>query len=575
MKPQTAAHPPEGQEEKDFLLAELLESAWKQGEAAEAALEESCGRHPTLAKELRELWATNRFADAFAPTMEFSPPGEEGGPGEGEAKPAIPSKLQIPSFGDYELLGELGRGGMGVVFKARQKSLDRLVALKMVLRGMQAGEEELARFQAEAKAVALLEHPCIVPVYEAGVQDALPYFTMRYVEGETLSAILARGPIDQRRASALLAKIARAVQHAHERGILHRDLKPSNVILDQEGNPQVTDFGLAKRYETAEGSTQTPLTHSGAVLGTPSYMAPEQVSESRGTVGPASDVYSLGVILYEMLTGRPPFRAASPVDTILLVLEQDPVRPRLLNPKVEPDLEIICLRCLQKQAGFRYPSSAALASDLESWLKGESTSVRSGSLAGFSAFFSGILRETHHAVVLENWGLLWMVHSAMILLLCLATWWINREGVKEPAWYILLWDGGLIVWGWTFWRLRKRGGPVLFVERQVGHIWAAAVMATIGIFFTEILLGLPVLTLAPILALIAGTVFFTKAGILSGEFYFNALALFLTSIPMAIWPESSQLLFGLVSGLCFFIPGLKYHRQRLRGLRAEGLRGKV
>jgi serine/threonine-protein kinase len=173
----------------------------------------------------------------------------------------------------------------------------------------------------------------------------------------------------------------------------------------------VTDFGLAKRIDLPDDN---PLTQPGAILGTPAYMAPEQVSSSRGVVGPASDVYSLGIILYETLTGRPPFRAASPVDTLLLVLEQDPVRPRLLNPKVDPELEMICLKCLQKQSDLRYSSAQDLAIDLEAWVRGETTSVRSGSLGSFSNFFSRMLRDTHHAIVLENWGLLWMMHSAMI-----------------------------------------------------------------------------------------------------------------------------------------------------------------
>jgi len=379
-----------------------------------------------------------------------------------------------------------------------------------------------------------------------------------------LATILSTGPIKQRDAATLVAKIARAVHHAHERGVLHRDLKPSNVIIDTENQPLVTDFGLAKRLNLQDDNLAAPLTQPGAILGTPSYMSPEQVSVTRGVVGPASDVYSLGVILYECLTGRAPFRAASPVDTMLLVLEQDPVRPRLLNPKVDTELEMICLKCLQKQADLRYVSALGLALDLEAWVRGEATSVRSGSLGSFSNFFSRMLRETHHAIVLENWGILWMMHSVMIFSQCVATWYMARTGITSPWWYILLWGGGLIVWGTIFWELRKQGGPVLFVERQVGHIWASAAISTVGVFFTEILLGMPVLTLSPILAIIAGTVFFTKAGMLSGEFYPTAIALYLTTIPMAIWPKYCQLIFGVVSAICFFIPGLKYHKLRLR-----------
>lgn len=547
---------------KEELLSRLLDSLLSTEKGSASDIDSECLAHPEVAQELRELWAASCFVDAFA-KPNTSP--DVGG------NPAPPPRTHEPLpkvFGNFELIEELGRGGMGIVFKAWQRNLGRMVALKMIQRGLHVGSEETARFQAESRAIALLEHPNIVPVHEAGVEDGHPYFSMRFIEGETLSQRLAGGPIKPREAASLIAKVANAVQHAHDRGVLHRDLKPSNVLIDREGHPLVTDFGLAKRT-TEEDARITPLTQPGAILGTPAYMAPEQVTGSRGEVGPASDVYSLGVMLYEMVTGRPPFRAASPVDTLLLVLEQDPVRPKLLNPKVDSDLELICLKCLQKVPELRYKSAGDLARDLEAWGRGETPSVRSLSLGSIANVFSRIFGETHHAVVLENWGWLWMMHSIMILLQCTATWYMSSAGVENPGGYILLWGGGLILWGTIFWGLRKRGGPVLFVERQVAHIWAAAVISTIGVFFTEILLGIPVLTLSPLLALIAGTVFFTKAGILSGEFYPSAIALYLTTVPMTIWPAYAQLIFGTVSAICFFVPGLKYQRQRLRSLESS------
>ncbi len=547
------------------LLAELSEQA-RQGRDAD--VEAVASRNPEIARELRELWAAVQIADAFTPR------GASGALRAERAGLAVPTAPTPPefmarNFGDYDLIAELGRGGMGVVYKARQRSLHRTVALKMILRGEFAAPEDLVRFQAEARAAARLDHPNIVSVYDAGQYDGQAYFTMRQVEGRTLADLLGAGPMTPREAARCLAVISRAVHYAHENGILHRDLKPSNVLIDREGQPHVTDFGLAKWVTGSADAPRVGPTLSGGIVGTPAYMAPEQISHQRGKPSAASDVYSLGVILYEMLTGRPPFQAPTPVDTLLLVLDQDPVRPRLLNPKVDPDLEGVCLKCLQKEPALRYPSAADLAADLEAFLKGETLSVGSIHLSSLIALLRRALRETHHAVVLENWGVLWMYHSAMILLICALTTWMHEADVNNPFWYLLLWGGGLMVWGTAFWQLRKRGGPVLFVERQVAHIWAGSVLATISVFVVEVLLKLPVLTLSPILAVIAGLTFVVKAGMLSGSFYVSAAALFLTAIPMAMYPEYGPLMFGFVSAVCFFVPGLKYHRQRLRGLQAR------
>jgi serine/threonine-protein kinase len=440
----------------------------------------------------------------------------------------------------------------------------------MILRGEHATPADVARFQVEAQAAAHLEHPNIVPVYSAGVQDGQEWFCMRFVEGETLSSLLGRGPLRSREAAAFLAAIAGAVAFAHQRGILHRDLKPSNILIDREGQPHITDFGLAKRVSGAGGvPARSGLTLSGSIVGTPAYMAPEQVTVSRGKPSPLSDVYSLGIILYEMLTGRPPFQAPTPGHTMFLVLEQDPVRPRLLNPTVDPDLELICLKCIQKDPELRYDSAAALAADLNAYLQGGTLSVRGGSFRDLAGLFKRIVRETHHAVILENWGMLWMIHSAMILLICVATFLLRHNGITHPFWYLVLWGGGLIVWGGVFWSLRKRAGPILFVERQVAHVWAGAVAATISVFVVEIQLGLPVLSLTPLLAVIAGMVFVVKAGMLSGWFYLWAALLFLSTIPIARWPDVGPLIFGVVTAVSFFIPGLIYHRQRQRTLREQ------
>jgi tRNA A-37 threonylcarbamoyl transferase component Bud32 len=304
--------------------------------------------HPDVAVELRELWAVAGMADAFA-FPEVADPNEPTRlplvPGSG-SDPGLAHHLAIAGeFGGYELLEKIGEGGMGVVYKARQKGLGRIVALKMIQRGALASSADVARFRAEAAAAAHLEHPQIVPVYEVGEQEGQPYFSMKYIAGSTLAKKLADGPLGPRETAALLLSVCRAIAHAHQQGIIHRDLKPSNILIDAEGLPLVGDFGLAKRIDVERTGDGPPaaeaLTRTGAILGTPSYMSPEQAAGSRGTVGPASDVYSLGAILYQCLTGRPPFQAASAVDVVMMVLEQDPVLPRLLNPRADADLEMI------------------------------------------------------------------------------------------------------------------------------------------------------------------------------------------------------------------------------------------
>jgi hypothetical protein len=260
---------------------------------------------------------------------------------------------------------------MGVVYKAVQVSLNRPVALKMLLHGAWASPADVERFRLEAEAIAQLDHANIIPVYEVGVQDGLHYFSMKLVEGSaSLAQHMTRLAGDPRSAVRLLATVARAVHHAHQRGIIHRDLKPANVLLGPDQHPYVTDFGLAKR--TAGGSD---LTQTGAVVGTPSYMAPEQ-AQGQKTLTTAVDIYALGAILYELLTGRPPFRAATPLDTLLQVLERDVERPRAVNPATDPDLEAVCLKCLARDPQQRYTSAADLAADLEHWLHGEPLSVR-------------------------------------------------------------------------------------------------------------------------------------------------------------------------------------------------------
>jgi serine/threonine protein kinase len=263
------------------------------------------------------------------------------------------------AFGDYELLEEIARGGMGIVYRARQVSLDRIVAVKMLLFGPLSSPEFVKRFRAEASVAASLQHPNIVAIHDVGVCQGQQYFAMDYVEGQSLAKLLANGPLPARRAASYLKPIAEAIHYAHERGILHRDLKPSNVLIDVNDQPRVTDFGLARRLE---GDSE--LTATGMVLGSPNYVPPEQAVGKRGKVSRRSDVYSLGAMLYHLLTGRPPFVGEALTDTLEQVLNAEPVSPRLLNPSVPRDLETICLKCLEKAPDKRYTTAQALADEL-------------------------------------------------------------------------------------------------------------------------------------------------------------------------------------------------------------------
>lgn len=297
---------------------------------------------------------------------------------ESLAMPTLDSAVgaRVRYFGDYELLGEIARGGMGAVYKAKQVSLNRLVAIKMILAGKLASPTDVQRFLHEAEASAKLDHPHIVPIFEIGEHDGQHYFSMKLIEGESLrDAIRRPSPaFSARQAAGLLATVARAVHHAHQRGVLHRDLKPGNILLDAKGQPHVTDFGLAKRVDGASDLTQT-----GAIVGTPAYMAPEQALAQKG-LSTAVDVYALGAILYEFLAGRPPFEAASPVELLLQVVSREPQRPSEMKSRFDSDLETICLKCLEKDPKRRYDSAAALADDLDRWLRGEPIVARPASI---------------------------------------------------------------------------------------------------------------------------------------------------------------------------------------------------
>jgi TolB-like protein/predicted Ser/Thr protein kinase/Tfp pilus assembly protein PilF len=320
------------------------------------------------------------FVDAGDASTVISTKADEGGSAEnfeanaaaaGDSKKAKRSAETLGEVGDYELLEVVGRGGQGVVYRAHQKSLNRTVALKMISVGSWATEAHMKRFRREAEAAASLENPGIVPIYEVGERDGSCYFSMRFVEGGQLDEVVRRTPMSIRQAAELIAKVARTVHYAHEHGILHRDIKPGNILLDAKGEPLLTDFGLARLVEA-----ESTVTRTKEVMGTPSYMAPEQAMGNNAAVSSATDVYGLGAVLYQLLTGHPPFAGGTTYETIKLVLDTEPRQPRLLNPKIDRDLSTICLKCLEKDPKRRYSSALSLAEDLERWLKHEPIRAR-------------------------------------------------------------------------------------------------------------------------------------------------------------------------------------------------------
>jgi serine/threonine-protein kinase len=450
---------------------------------------------------------------------------------------------------------------MGLVYKARQHGLNRVVALKMILAGGHASDTDLARFRAEAEAIARLRHPNIVQVYEIGEHSGLPYFSLEFCGGGSLDRKLSGTPLPSREAAELVSRVARAIDEAHRKDILHRDLKPANVLLGEDGTPKITDFGLAKRLDGPSGQTA-----SGAVLGTPSYMAPEQAAGKTKAIGPAADIYGLGAILYELLTGRPPFRAATPLDTLLQALENDPAPLRLLNPQVDRDLETICLKCLEKEPGHRYPSAQLLAEDLERYLAGEPISVRSINVLERLA---RALQRSHIDTGFEAWGTVLLWFAAIVLGSQIALF-----GVIGTRQHVLIVDAtqgvqfllmGLVLWRFRAMRLLTTSGPT----KQVGSLWIGFLIACFLIaLVSQMLVGLEPFYdffLYPYWAILSGLGFVAMGSSYWGWFYAFGLAFFVLAVLLPLCPLAGPLAFGALWGGSLVIIGL---RLRARAKRA-------
>ncbi len=458
-------------------------------------------------------------------------------------------------FGDYVLLEEIGRGGMGVVYKAHEPGLNRVVALKMIVASALADCGELARFRAEASAAARLQHPNIVKVHRVGAHGEQHFYAMDYIHGPSLAQRLADGPLPGKVAARYLVTVARAIQHAHDHGILHRDLKPANILLDAADQPHVADFGLAKQLSAESGQTKT-----GALLGTPSYMSPEQAS-GRKDLTPRTDVYGLGALLYELVTARPPFRGETTLDTVLHVLEHDPAPPRLLNARVDRDLETICLKCLSKDPRDRYPSAEELARDLERYLAGDSIQARSlnmldylGRTLGRSQF--DVEFRSDAAVVLWFAGIVGGLHLAQqwVLLARRPPWVITALQLLQFALMVLV-----------MWRCRRKGLlPASTAERQLWTVWISYVLTCTvvarllrGMFGEEALYEGKTY---PFFCAITGLAFFVLGSSYWGMCYALGLAFFVLSGLLLLDPLWGPLAYGGLWTAALLTVGLRLRK---------------
>ncbi len=441
----------------------------------------------------------------------------------------------------------------------RQLSLNRVVALKMILAGSQATSEDLARFKAEAEAVAQLQHPHIIQIYEVGQHEDRPFFSLEFCSGGSLADRLNGTPLAAEESARLVAVLARAVQTAHEHGIVHRDLKPANVLLTADGQAKLTDFGLAKKLDADHGQTR-----SGTILGTPSYMAPEQAGGQVRQIGPACDIYALGAILYECLTGRPPFKASTPLDTVLQVLECKPAPLTLLNPKTPRDLETICLKCLEKDPRRRYSSAGQLANDLERFLRGEAISIRSYNVLDMIA---RSLEHSGYIAQFASWGNLLLAFAGLVAVCqtisavlifsrvpALGTWLTSIHAVQFAVMVGLLWYN------------RPRGLiPTNTAERQLLTLWAGYIVACGMNSLVNRMLATPdhphdPAALYPRFAILAGLAFLVLGSSYWGVCHVFGLAFFLVSILMPLWLELAPLEFGGLWTVILVLIGLHLRR---------------
>jgi serine/threonine protein kinase len=471
-----------------------------------------------------------------------------------------PSKASmLGRFGDYELLNEIAHGGMGVVYRARQVSLNRVVAVKMILRGALASNEDIERFTLEAKAVAKLAHPQIIVIHDVGRCDDQYFYSMEFVEGWSLAEVIRGGPVPPRKSAEFAEQIARAIHFAHQNGVVHRDVKPSNILVDESGRARVTDFGLAKHVDRGDD-----LTLTGQIMGTPAYMAPEQITNRRGEIGPPCDIYGLGALLYELLTGRPPFAARDHFSTLLQVLECDPQSPRHVNPSVPRALEIICMKCLEKEPEHRYESAAELADDLGRFLAGDSISAASPKLVGRIV---RTLERSQYDREFRTWSRM-IMHLAWISLGTHVLVYLNRalEFSHPLSGLVVIRLLEVVGMGAVLWGMRSewyppRGAPARqllslwlgYVAGSMTLILIADLLTPAGTTFNDFLAYPSMAVLASLLFMMLGSSYWGYCYLI-GSFFLGL------AILMTVWLGVAPLMFGAVWAASLVILSLRLGR---------------
>jgi serine/threonine-protein kinase len=452
-----------------------------------------------------------------------------------------------PAIPGYEVLGVLGRGGMGVVFKARQLKAARLVALKMVLTGEMAEPGVKDRFAAEARAAAGLKHPNIVTIYEVGEHAGRQYFTMELVSGGSLAEQVAQGPLPSRRAAEIVLAVGRAVHHAHQHKVIHRDLKPANILLDETGQPHVADFGLAKRLDA-----EVKRTRPGTVIGTPGYLAPEQAAARGDEQTPATDVYGLGAVLYALLTGRPPFQAETLLETLTQVKGQPPAPPRLLNPNIDRDVETICLKCLEKAPGDRYASAAQVAEELDRSLRGEPIEARP---PGWVQSLSRGLGKRREVLDPLSWSRLSFLNGIVGFCTHSAVYCLTQTGKSAPLFVPLMAVNGALSVLLTWAYLVRRRRPFTPDERDLSCVYGYFALTV----FVLYALAYPwqddnVLAVYPPLGLLCGLYYLVVARLYWGPLYLHGAIYYALALLMALTTAWAPLEFAVVSaGHSFFL----------------------